>query len=183
MKKFLLSFLALMLFCSVSIANCAENNQESYDKNDCDKKEKCDQCQIEDDEYFIYNQCYFDKQFRKTKLALCLDSKQETRIDNIYKNFKSDLETTFNRYKNEKNKLLEMIACDDPCYKKQIKHIKHIKKDIKEKFNDYIDDIKEQLCPRQRSCFRKIEKAQKRKLKEIIKYGAIYKLPCVECCN
>lgn len=179
MKKFLLSFLGLMLLCSLSSANCAQNNQES----DCNKKEKCDQCQIDDDEYFVYNQCFFDKQFRKMKTELCLDAEQETRINNIYKNFKSDLETTYNRYRIEKNKLLEMIACDDECYKKQANTLKHIQKDIKEKFSDYIDDIKEQLCKNQRSCFRKFVRREKNKMKEIMKYGAIYKLPCVECCD
>lgn len=179
MKKFLLSFLAIMLLCSVSSANCASDNQES----NCIEKEKCDKCQIEDDEYFVYNQCYFDKQFRKMKLSLCLTSEQETCINNIYKNFKSDLETTFTRYRIEKNKLLEMIACDDACYKKQEKAVKHIQNDIKEKMKDYVDDIKEQLCPKQRSCFRRFLKEEKRKMKEIIKYGAIYKFPCVECCE
>ncbi len=172
------------MFCSVSWANCCEDNSKMLTGPSGEKiqKEKCDKCTIEDDEYCVYNQCFFDKHFRKMKIRLCLDKKQETCIDNIYKNFKSDLEGTHNKYRIEKNKLLEMIECENECYKKQVHVLKNIKKDVKEKFKDFNDDIKEQLCSNQKSEFRKFKSEEKRKMKKLIKYGAIYKLPCTDCC-
>lgn len=186
MKKILFSFLAMSLLCSVSFANCCEDNTKApFDrcKNEQEQPQKCDKCTLEDDEYCVYNECFFDKQYRKMKTALCLTKQQENCIDNIYRNFKSDMETSSARYRVEKNKLLEMIECNNDCYKDQIKHLKNLRKDNKEKIKDFRDDVKEQLCGSQRSEFRKFQREQKRKMKKIVKYGAIYKLPCVDCCK
>lgn len=209
MKKSLLLFTLLALICSVSSANCEQSCQKMLKPNDvkcekqcqkeCEKneckdtcdKEKCsknealcDKYKIEnDDEYCIYNQCYFDKHYRKMKKTLCLTRRQESCIDNLYRNFKTDMENYCCKYRTEKNKLLEMIECDNDCYKDQIKVLKELKKSAKEKCKDYRDDVKDQLCKNQRSDFRKFQREEKRKMKKIIKYAKIYKLPCVSCCK
>ena len=128
MKKILFSLLSLSLLTSISFADCTKCDtpkkpacgceEQLSDSCPCDKKispcdKKMERCSIEDDEYCTYNQCYFDKQFKKLKNALCLTSKQETCIDTLYKNFKSDMEVYHSRYRVQKNKLLEMIECDN----------------------------------------------------------------------
>ena len=213
MKKNLLIFTVLALFCSVSSANCSQDCQKMFkpndikcekqcqkecqkneckntcDKKECDKKnianeELCDKYKIEnDDEYCIYNQCYFDKHYRKMKKTLCLTRRQENCIDNIYRNFKTDMEKCCAKYRNEKNKLLEMIECDNDCYKEQVKVLKEIRKNVKEKCKDYREEVVDQLCKNQRSDFKKFQKEEKKKMKKIVKYGAIYKFPCVNCCK
>ena len=191
MKKTILSVLALTLICSVSNANTCEDNQKNSINQPCTEnapchKKGCPKCMIEDDEYCVYNECFFDKQFRQMKTALCLTPEQENCINNIYKNFKADFEATHSKYRTQKNKLLDMIACNNDCYKDQEKYLKEIKKECKEKLKDYDDDIKEQLCKNQRSEYRKFKRQEKKKMKKFIKYGAIYKLPCTECpenCN
>lgn len=211
MKKTLLSLMVLGLLSSVSIAASSENctkvpsgpdcgckkqnnciqkkndcKNSCAEKKDCDPKsveEKCNKCTIDDDEYCIYNQCYLDKHFRDLKRTLCLSSKQETCIDTIYKNFKSDMETLHSKYRVEKNKLLGMIECDNDCYREQVSVLKELKKEAKEKCKDFRSDIKEQLCKNQYSAYRKFLRQEKRKMKKIIKYGAIYKLPCKDCCG
>ena len=202
MKKILLSFLAALLLTSVSFANCSQNCEktiktpgcgcestcdEAQKTNSCEnplnKKKTCEKCTIEDDEYCVYNQCFFDKQFRKMKKALCLTAQQESCIDNIYRNFKADMENTHFKYRTQKNKLLDMIECDRECQKEQISLLKEMRKDAKEKCKEFRSDIKEQLCKNQYSDFRKFQRAEKKKMKKLVKYGAIYKFPCVDCCN
>lgn len=178
MKKILFSFLMLLFLTSIVGAN-----EQIKDNSNCLKEQKCDKCMIDDDEYCVYNQCFLDKQYRKMKRELCLTKNQETKTDNIYRAFKTDMEGRCNRYRIEKNKLLEMIECNNDCYKDQIKVLKKMKKETKERIKDYGDDIKEQLCKNQYSDYRKFKRNQKRKMKKIIKYGAIYKLPCVDCCK
>ncbi len=187
MKKNLLSFLVATMLCSVSFAGSCQDNTSLSQNPVCEKnptqQSQCNKCTIDDDEYCIYNQCFFDKQYRKMKNELCLTEKQENCIDNIYKNFKSDLESTHNRYRIEKNKLLEMIECDSTCYKEQAKLTKEIAKSAKTKCKDFRDEVKEQLCKNQYSAFRKFQRQEKRKMKKLIKYGAIYKFPCADCCS
>jgi hypothetical protein len=209
MKKKLIFLALFTLIGTVSNANCNEcdkkiqqNNsgefqtqyQKENGKSDCqskkdfeksdEEKRTCDKCEIEnDDEYYTYNQCFFDKQYRKMKIKLCLTRRQENCIDKIYRNFKTDMESYYTKYKNEKNKLLEMIECDNDCQKEQRKTLKEIKKETKEKCKELKEDIKDQLCKNQRSDFKKFQKEEKKKMKKIIKYGAIYKFPCVNCCK
>ncbi len=187
MKKTLLSLTLLTMFFSVSFANCCSDNQNLSKNPVCEKnsieKTQCNKCTIDDDEYCIYNQCFFDKQYRKMKSALCLTQEQENCIDNIYKNFKSDLESTHNRYRIEKNKLLGMIECDSDCYKEQEKLTKEIAKSFKEKCKDFRSEVKEQLCKNQHSAYRKFQREEKKKMKKLIKYSAVYKFPCSDCCS
>lgn len=211
MKKILFSIMALALLCSVSYANCSENCEKVYPKYDCrqqspcaveqkkstcddknyekkdcketDHTSKCNKCLVDDDEYCVYNECFFDKHYRKMKKALCLSQSQETAIDNIYRNFKADMELQHTRYRNEKNKLLEMIECQNDCWKEQRNKVKEICKETKEKCKEFNEDIKEQLCKDQYGDFRRFKRQEKRKMKKIIKYGAIYKLPCKDCCS
>ena len=97
-----------MFFCSVSRANTCENNKKMPIINNCEYKNECKEkqakntdyqekyneksqnlCQefeIEDDEYFTYNQCYFDKSYRNTKEQLYLTPKQEECLDKAYQN-------------------------------------------------------------------------------------------------
>ena len=126
MKKIFLTLLSISLLGSFCLADCCPTQKE---ENSCPKKsEYKEKCATEDDEYCVYNQCYFDKHFKKMKKELCLTKKQETCIDKIYKNFKNTMETKHEKYRKEKNKLLEMIECNNDCYKNQIKVVKEIKK-------------------------------------------------------
>ena len=153
MKKILLSLIALNLFISFSFATCPIEQ-----KTECDAKQNtCTKCHTEDDEYCVYNQCWFDKHYRKMKIALCLSQKQENCIDNIYKNFKSDMENQHAKYTKEKNKLLEIIECNRDCFKEQRKTLKYITKETKEKCQDFHDEIKQQLCKDQIKKFNKFK--------------------------
>jgi len=179
MKKILLSLMALNLFINLSFATCPLEQ-----KTECDAKQNtCTKCHTEDDEYCVYNQCWLDKHYRKMKIALCLSQKQENCIDNIYKNFKSDMENQHAKYTKEKNKLLEIIECNRDCFKEQRKTLKYIAKETKEKCQDFHDEIKQQLCKDQLKKFNKFKRCEKRKLKKLVKYGKIVKLPCVDCCK
>lgn len=190
MKKILFSLLALSFLTSFSLAACPYDNCNKSDCNcdkapvmsDCNKPKKaCDI--IDDDEYCTYNQCYFDKKYKNMKKELCLTSKQECQIDIIYKNFKHDMENLHSRYTAQKNKVLEMIACSNDCYKDEAKVLKQIGKEAKQKCKDFRNDVKEQLCKDQYAPFRKYQRQEKRKLKKICKYGKIVKLPCIDYCR
>ena len=203
MKRKLLFLAIFTLIWSVSSANCSECDKKMFENNSCEYQEKskeenncknktdeknseaaCDKCEIEnDDEYCVFNQCYFDKHYRKMKKTLCLTKRQESCIDKLYKAFKIDMEASCCKYRNEKNKLLEMIECDKDCQKEQIKILKELKKENIEKLKDLKEEIKEQLCKSQRSEYKKFIKYEKKKMKKIIKYSAVYKLPCVNCYN
>lgn len=213
MKKILFSFLTLTLLTSISFASCDDCtvkkdcgcgcknslstpctkqaspcNKNSMNGITCDKTSPCetkkpDRCSIEDDEYCTYNQCFFDKKFIKLKKVLCLSAKQETCIDTLYKNYKADMEVYHSRYRVQKNKLLEMIECNNDCYKEQISTLKELKKDAKERTKAFRNDIKELLCKDQNKEFRKFQRQEKRKMKKIIKYSCIHKLPCCDCCS
>ncbi len=199
MKKILFSFLALALFSSISFADCSNCNKspcgqdKRCQKTDCEKNytpcEKKAPCEknydkyIDDDEYCVYNQCFFDRQYRKMKHELCLTRQQENCIDKIYQNFKNDMEGFHARYRVQKNKLLEMIYCGDDCWREQRNLVRDLGKEAKEKLKDYDSEIKEQLCKSQKGDYRRFKRNQKKKMKRIVKYGAIYKLPCSKCCN
>ena len=81
MKKLLFSFLAFTVFSSISFAapcdmdntaktNCAKTpacetpktNPCEEKVNPCEEETTCDKCSVDDDEYCVYNQCFFDKQ-------------------------------------------------------------------------------------------------------------------------
>jgi len=192
MKKILFSFLVLTVFSGFCLADCCKTNKCEETKTTCEKEtckptcsydKDCDKCIVDDDEYCIYNQCYFDKHYKKMKKALCLTEQQEKCIDNIYKNFKYDMENQHAKYRARKNKLLEMIECDNDCYKEQVKALKELRAETKEKCKDFRDDVKEQLCRNQYSEFRKFQRQEKRKMKKMYKYGKIIKLPCEKCCD
>lgn len=195
------------MICSVSSANCDDNCKktsspcaiEHEKENPCSKKKDectssswqkenftkdCDKYLIEnDDEYCIYNQCYFDKQYRKMKNHLCLTKKQENCIDNIYRNFKIDMEILHSKYRIQKNKVLSMIDCEKNCSKDEIEYLKELKKDSKELLKDLKNEIQEQLCKEQKKKFKKFIKCERKKMKKIIKYAPVYKLPCSNCCK
>jgi len=211
MKKRLFILTVMTFFCFVSSANCNENFKEvssdcscksgeqsqKEDNKNCNKSEdiqkkdyknnKISECscedELEDDEYCTYNQCFFDKQYRNMKRILCLTRRQENCIDNYYRNFKSDMEKLCDDYKNEKNKLLKIIECNEGCYKEQKRNLKEIKSEAKEKIKDFREDIKDQLCKSQRNDFRKFQREEKRKVKKLMKYCKVYKFPCVSCCD
>lgn len=201
----------MTFFWFVSNANCAENfknlpqncsckntkegqneNIKNYSKNENFEQKNCKvnekpncKCEddIEDDEYCVYNQCFFDKQYRQMKRFLCLTKRQENCIDNIYRNFKIDMEGMCEKYKCEKNKLLEIIECDKSCFRKQKNILKEIKYETKEKIKDYRNDIYDQLCKNQRKDFKKFQRYEMRKIKKLAKYCKVYKFPCVNCCK
>ncbi len=195
MKKILFSFLVLSFLTPLSFADCSTcekpqttqcsqspcDNSVNIDKTPCSKN--TGGCSVDDDEYCTYNECYFDKRFIKMKKALCLSAKQETCINTLYKNFKNDMEVYHSRYRTQKNKLLEMIECDNECYKEQIDVLKEMRKDFKQRCKTFKDDVKELLCKEQYGEFRKFQRQEKRKMKKIIKYSAIHKLPCCDCCS
>lgn len=203
MKKLLFSFLAFTVFTSIGFAapcdvnkaaktNCSKTPAcETQKVNPCEEKSEscdiekttCEKCMTDDDEYCVYNQCFFDKQYKKMKKELCLTKKQEACIDNIYKNFKSDMESCHAKYRAERDKLLDMIECNNDCWKDQAKVLKEMKKEAKEKCKDFRDDVKEQLCKNQYSAFRKFQRCEKRKMKKLVKYGKVYKFPCTDCCK
>ena len=141
-------------------------------------KENCEKCSVEDDEYCIYNQCNFDKQYRMLKTKLEPDSNQENCLDNIYMNFKQDLEILCERYTKEKDKLLDLISKDVKCIKEQKNTVHDIQTDIKEKYKDYLSETSEILTKSQKKIFKKFKREQNIKIKKIKKYGAVYKFPC-----
>ncbi len=193
MKKFLFSFLAFLMITSVSFATCTQDCKKNIENSNCEcnksenlkveNKSKCDFCPTDDDEYCEYNQCFFDKRFRRLKEKLCLSQKQETMADNLYTSYKSDMECICNKYRNQKNKVLDMIECHNRCWRDEAKTLKEIKGEAKERSAYFKDDLKEILCKNQYREFKKYERSQKKKMKRIIKYGAIYKLPCTNCTN
>ena len=67
---------------------------------------------------------------------------------------------------------------DTKHLKEQKNIVKDIKQDIKEKYKDYLSNTNEILCKSQKRNFRKFKRRQNRKIKQIKKYGAIYKFPC-----
>ena len=149
----------------------------------------CDLCPedsiIDDDEYFVYNECYFDKKYRKLKLSLCLDEIQEEHIDNIYRNFKADMENLHLKYRISKNNLLDFLECncskkDINCAKYELKEIKHF---AKEKLKDYREDLNDNLSSKQKRELRKFIRNEKKKTKKILKFASVYKLPCANCCK
>lgn len=195
-----------MFFCSVSWGNdcqsskkmsnfnserCGIQSQEKYEK-DCNKNSSCatqcnkehktyEELDIEDDEYCTYNQCYFDKQYRKLKNSLCLTRRQESCLDNIYRDFKSDMERQCIKYRNAKNQLLETIECDNGCKKEYKNALKEIKKENKAKLKDFDEEIKAQLCKNQKKDYRKFKHHQNKKMRQIVKYATVYKFPCINC--
>ena len=206
MKKLILLFGALLMFCSVSSANDDENCAKMHSDNNygcekgcqkeikkdnckapCDKEKHCKKSyfeqEIDDDEYCTYNQCFFDKKYRKLKTNLCLTQRQEICLDNYYRNFKAEMENYCAKYRNCKNELLEDIVCEKNCYKDKKHSLKEIKKDAKEKCKDFRDEINDLLCKKQRKAFKKFLKNEKQTFKKVVKYAYVYKFPCVNCCN
>lgn len=207
MKKALVLIGALLFFCSVSSANNCESCKKMLSTSNCrcenehqnenekenqnieqsiPKKEKrtCQNCEIEeDDEYFTYNQCYFDKEFRKMKRMLCLTQRQEKCIDKIYLNFKTDIEKLHENFKNKREKLI--CAYENNCKsQKELKNeLKEHKSEAKEKYKVFNDDIKEHLCKKQLKDFKKFQKEEKRKFNKLKKYCVVYKFPCSNCDN
>ena len=167
--------LPLFVWAILSLGVLAECSNPNIDNNSCDK------CIIEDDEYCIYNECYFDKQYRNLKQELCLDEEEEKKLDNIYKIYKLDMETLCSKYKDEKNKILTLIACDNSCWKEHTKNIDKLKDDIKTRYICFEDDIKNILNKCQYTKFKRFKKEQREKIKLIVKYGAVYKFPCENC--
>jgi len=163
MKKIFIIF----LFFNFLFSYCAENDNQP-----------CEKCKIEDDEYCVYNQCYFDKQYRLLKEKLKPDYNQENEMDNIYLNFKNDLEIQCEKYTKEKNKLLELIVNNEKHLREEKNNVRYIKRDISEKYKDYLSDTRGVLNKSQKRTYRKFNNREKRKIKQIKKYGAIYKLPC-----
>ena len=117
------------------------------------------------------------------KKKLCLTSQQESNIDSIYQKFKSDMEVLCSRYRVQKNRVLDMIECSDKYYKEEAYELKEIRKQMKNRANRFKHDVKYQLCQNQYKAFRKFVRQEKRRLKRIKKYGAIYKFPCNKNCN
>ena len=191
MKKTILSTMTLLLLSNITLADCCTPPVEktpcykASDNIECDKSQKptCEKCIVDDDEYCIYNECYFDKHFRMMKTRLCLTEKQECNIDLLYKKFKSDMENLHSRYRLQKNRVLKMVECSDKCYKEEAQELKEIRKEMKNRTKCFRKDVKSQLCKSQYKAFRKFNRQEKRRVKRIIKYGAIYKFPCKNCCK
>lgn len=169
MKKinnfFVFFFVVLFLFSVCKASDDNGNNQ-------------CEKCKIEDDEYCIYNQCYFDKQYRLLKNELKLNQNQENDLDNIYLNYKQDLEIQCDRYIKCKNILLNSIAKNEKHLRHEKNNIRYIKRDINEKHKDYLSDSRNVLNKKQKRTFNHFHNNERRKIKQIRKYGAIYKYPC-----
>jgi len=203
MKKALILIGILMFFCSVSWGSDCKNNQKMPNTSDCrcqninekeikkeqndnqtytkeDNKKNCEQFEIEDDEYFTYNQCFFDKQYRKMKRDLCLTRRQEKCIDDIYQNFKYDMENLHFKYQKEKTCLFSALECNCSCLKNK-RNLKKYKKEAKEKYKDFKNEIKELLCKSQKTAFRKFQREEMRKIRKIRKYCIVYKFPCESC--
>ena len=209
MKKTLFLFGILMFFCSVSWANNYEDSEKmstasvagyekQYEKenkksketsssdkqNNCKKDQTtCKEWQIDDDEYFTHNQCFFDKQFREMKKRLCLTRRQENSIDKLYLNFKADMENLYFKYQKERDCFLKNLECNCVCKKENKQNLKEYKKEAKEKYADFKCEIKELLCKKQRKEFKTFQKEEKRKIGKIKKYCIIYKFPCEKCCQ
>ena len=203
MKKILLSLGMFLFVCSVSSASDNFNNEKNIFPIGCKCKEECQkQCEkdqkvdsncekkdieesksacsideIDDDEYAVYNQCFFDRQYREMKKTLCLTRRQENCIDKMYKDFKNDMELLYSKYCVEKDKLLYAIECED-CYRQNISNLKEMKKEAKEHWYDFRDEIEELLCKSQRYEFKKFQREEKRKIKKLAKYCVVYKFPC-----
>ena len=205
MKKKLFLAGILIFFCSVSWGNNCKNNQEMPTASCCECKNECNEkykknshnkeefykenekeynsLEIEDDEYFTYNQCFFDKRYRKMKRKLCLTRRQETCIDEIYSNFKADLENLYFNYRKKRDELLKAIECNNSNYKEYKNSLKALKSEAKEKYKELKQEIEEHLCKNQKNDFRKFQRKEKRQIRKIAKYSNIYKFPCINCCS
>ena len=188
MKKIFFTLFSFLVLSGFTFAQSPLTPE--YITVDCDKTAnektntpKCDKCLTDDDEYCVYNQCYMDKHFRWLKKKLCLNNQQECNIDSIYQKFKSDMEILCSRYRVQKNRVLEMIENSDKMYKEEAIELKELRKQMKNRIKRFINDIKYQLCQNQYKAFNKFSRQEKRRLKRIKKYGAVYKLPCNKNCN
>jgi len=193
MKKIILSLLVLPLFSLISFAECCDcqkidecgcKNKKKQEQSECIKDNNASDClDIDDDEYYTYNQCYFDKHFKEMKKTLCLTQSQERAVDNVYKCFKKDMEQQHSKFRVERAKLLKMIECNQDCYKNQKQILKEIKKDTKELCKCFREDIEEILCKKQQKDFRKFLRKEKKHMRKIIRYSFVVKLPCEDCCK
>lgn len=205
MKKILFLFGILVFFCCSSLANGCKSCEKmpSYDifepKSGYEEKNEknspctqdnskniekfCQDSQIDDDEYFTYNLCFFDRQYRSLKRRLCLTKRQEKSIDNIYRNFKADMENLYFKYQNKRDCLLANLDCNCNANKENKRELKEYKKEAKEKYSDFCYEIKELLCKKQRKEFKLFQKEERRKIAKIKKYCIIYKFPCEKCCQ
>lgn len=203
MKKIILSFGIVVFFCSVSSANCScnieenivpvgcpiqekvqaqsqnneKNNSSCENKNNQENKSTCACDEIDDDEYAVYNQCFFDREYRDMKKVLCLTRRQENCIDKMYKDFKNDMELLYSKYCTEKDKLLYAIECDD-CYRENATNLREMRREAKAHWLDFRDEIDELLCKSQKSDFKKFQRQEKKKIKKLAKYCMVYKFPC-----
>ena len=167
MKLIIKSFIFFFIIFFLLLSCIAQENDQ-----------KCDSCKTDDDEYCIYNQCYFDKQYRLLKNNLNLNSNQENDLDNIYLNYKQDLEIQCDKYIKYKNELLNLIANNEKHLKQEKNNVRYIKKDIQEKHKDYLASSRNVLNRKQKRTFNKFNRSEKRKIRQIKRYGAIYKYPC-----
>ncbi len=203
MKKIILFFGIVVFFCSVSSANCScnieenivpvgcpiqekvqaqsqnneKNNSSCENKNNQENKSTCACDEIDDDEYAVYNQCFFDREYRDMKKVLCLTRRQENCIDKMYKDFKNDMELLYSKYCTEKDKLLYAIECDD-CYRENATNLREMRREAKAHWLDFRDEIDELLCKSQKSDFKKFQRQEKKKIKKLAKYCMVYKFPC-----
>ena len=78
-------------------------------------------------------------------------------FDDIYLNFKTDMEKIYLRYCSQRDEVLRSIQCD--CASQEQKRcLKEIEKEAKEKYKDFKEELEEQLCKNQKNGFRKFQR-------------------------
>ncbi len=102
---------------------------------------------------------------------LCLNQCQFDKANCIYNKYLCDTESIKKRLACEKQKLCEMIkGCATPQeIKNQKKTIKNVKKDIKEKWACYQENLKELLTKDQLKKYKEITKEESKKYKQLKK--------------
>ena len=187
MNKIFFGFILFVLTVYISSANLAQSRENVVNSSNslmfdyvfrgtCNDDKYC----LDDDEYCVYNECYFDKNYRNLKKQLCLSITQENDLDSLYRQLKSDFEYLYSGYKTHKNHVLDKIACNNQLYMDEVFKLSDIKHEMKSRINKFKKDVLFILNGKQIKVFKCVLKNEKYKMKKILKYGAIYKFPCTK---
>lgn len=194
MKKTLLMLAATILICNCTFAAPCDITKPYKDKPDCQNNCKqynvpkgCedDKCETPCDKSSCNdakndNECFFDNQFAQMKKILCLSPQQNSAVDCIYDKYKNQMQILHDQAQCRQEKLCQMI--NDCASKSDIRaqkdELKDIRSEAKDQYKCFSKEIKAQLCKDQIKCFNKFHRAEKRKMKQLIKYCMQPHFPC-----
>ncbi len=200
MKKTLLLLAATVFVCHSALAApcsvpcntnkvkapCEKGCKQYNPPKGCDEK-KCEKpCEKKacEDSIKEDNKCFFDNEFAKMKKVLCLSPQQDSAVDCIYDKYKNQMQILHDQAKTRQDKLCQMInqCASNSEIREQKEELQEIRKDAKEQYKCFSKEIKAQLCKDQIKCFNRFNRAEKRKMKKLVKYCMVPHFPCdCEC--